>query len=60
MEIVRTVDPASVEIDRLKTVIIDALAAMDNGEYGTARKILRTGKDTPLKVVTGVLAKGQP
>lgn len=52
--------PTSPEVTRLQDVITQALAAMDAGEYGTARKILRTGKDASTKVFTGVLAKGQP
>jgi hypothetical protein len=47
------------KIAKLQGVIADALAAMDAGEYGTARRILRTGRAEPPKVVTGVLAKGQ-
>lgn len=49
----------SFEVIRLQQAIADALAAMDRGEYGAARQILRTGRDTTLKAVTSVLAKGQ-
>jgi len=47
------------KIVRLESIIADALAAMDSGEYGSARRILRTGKDRPPLTVTGVLTKGQ-
>lgn len=46
------------KVGRLESVIADALAAMDEGRYGDARRILRTGKDKPLLVSTGVLTKG--
>lgn len=46
------------KVGRLESIIADALAAMDKGEYGQARRILRTGKDAPLLAVTGVLTKG--
>lgn len=46
------------KIARLESTIANALAAMDSGEYGAARRILRTGTDKPLLAVTGVLAKG--
>lgn len=54
-----SVTPTSPDVVRLLDVITQALAAMDAGEYGTARRILRTGKEHPPKVTTGVLAKGQ-
>lgn len=43
--------------DRRGQVIKAALAAMDNGEYGSARRILKTGNDNPPMTQTGVLAK---
>lgn len=43
---------------RLEGVIASALAAMDQGRYGDARRILRTGNDKPLLPETGVIAKG--
>lgn len=42
---------------RLLGVIASALSAMDKGEYGAARQILRSGKDEPLKPITTVLTK---
>lgn len=51
--------PETLELIRLQNVIACALQAMDKGEYGTARRILRTGSEQPPKVTTGVLAKGQ-
>lgn len=50
-----TADAQSVA--RLHGVIADALKAMDDGRYGDARKILRTGTASPLKAVTGVIAR---
>lgn len=49
----------AVKIGRLEGVIADALAAMDEGRYGDARRILRTGKAGPVLAVSGVLTKGQ-
>lgn len=40
----------------LEGVIAAACAAMDRGEYGQARRILRTGSDSAVKSETGVLA----
>ena len=57
MTVVRTLAQADAEIGRLQGVIASAMAAMDRGEYGAARTILRTGKDEPLKAVTAVVAR---
>lgn len=44
-------------IARLQSVIADALHAMDEGRYGDARRILKTGTASPLKAITGVIAR---
>lgn len=53
---------ASIETDaaivaRLRGVIADALHAMDEGRYGDARRILKTGKAGYLKPVSSVIAR---
>lgn len=48
---------ADQEVTRLLGIIAQALAAMDRSEYGQARRILKTGADTAVKAVTGVLAR---
>lgn len=45
------------EIARLEGVIASALAAMDEGRQGDARRILQKGSDKPLISETGVIAK---
>lgn len=45
------------EVARLQSVIIDALKAMDDGCYGDARRILKTGRADALKPVSLVLTK---
>lgn len=49
-------DP-EVEIVRLQCVISDAIAAMDGGCYGDARRILRTGKAPSVIPITSVKAR---
>lgn len=49
----------ALKVDRLEGLIADALAAMDEGRYGDARRILRTGKAAPVIAATGILTKGQ-
>lgn len=44
------------EVVRLQNVIASAIEAMDNGLYGDARRIMRTGTAEPMKAGTGVLA----
>lgn len=44
-------------LDYKNAAITHALAAMDNGEQGTARRILRTGSEKPPMTQTGVIAK---
>jgi len=44
-------------VARLQGVIADAIKAMDDGRYGDARKILKTGSASPLKAITGVIAR---
>lgn len=51
--------PESSAVGKLEGLIADALAAMDEGRYGDARRILRTGKAGPVLAVSGVLTKGQ-
>lgn len=48
---------AEAKVSHLESVIASALAAMDDGRYGDARLILKTGKSSPLKPVTSVLEK---
>jgi hypothetical protein len=47
------------EVARLKRLLADALAALNDGRMGDVRRILIRGNDTPLRVCTDVLAKGQ-
>lgn len=44
-------------VARLLGMIADALHAMDEGRYGDARRILKSGAASPLKPVTGVIAR---
>jgi len=56
-----TVQDLEAENTRLLAIIVDALSAMDRGEYGATRTILRTGKDKPLMSTSGVIARdGRP
>ncbi len=50
-------DP-ELEIARLKAAISDALAAMDGGLYGDARRILKTGSAKAVIASTGVKTGG--
>lgn len=52
----KTVDDLDRENARLLTIIASALAAMDNGLHGDARKILKTGEAKPLLAGSTVLA----
>lgn len=45
------------EIARLEGVIASAVAAMNEGRHGDARRILQKGSDKPLIAETGVIAK---
>lgn len=54
---IHTLGQAEAEVARLEDIMADALTAMDKGEYGAARRILRAGRDAPLLTVTSVIAK---
>lgn len=43
--------------EQLQSLMRLALEAMDKGEYGSARRILKTGSDNPPMTQTGVIAK---
>jgi hypothetical protein len=47
------------EVVRLQGIIAAALKAMDDGCYGDARRILKTGRAGPVLAVTGILTKGE-
>jgi hypothetical protein len=49
----------SLEVLRLRNLLSDALAALNDGRMGDVRRILVKGNDTPLRVCTGVLVKGR-
>lgn len=57
MSVLLTMKDVEAENGRLLGVMVDALAAMDRGEYGQARRILKTGKDKPVQAVTSVIAR---
>jgi hypothetical protein len=45
-------------VSDLESTIANALAAMDEGRRGDARRILTTGKCAPIRSSTGVIAVG--
>lgn len=62
-----TVEPIQLEniqlhadVSHRNQIITDALAAMNKGEYGSARRILTSGKAAPPMTSTGVIAKDGP
>jgi len=40
-----------------RQIISDAIKAMDEGRLGDVRRILKTGRATPVKAVSGVIAR---
>lgn len=51
---------AETNMSRYRTIITDALKALDDGRYGDLRRILVRGTDKGLMTQTGVIAKDAP
>lgn len=49
---------AEAKVAMLEGVIANALVAMDEGLYGDARRILKTGRADPVKPETVIMTKG--